>query len=155
MRKQNLLLYPPEIAAQFISEFEQGPKGGPALEAYLCPAKVWTIGFGHTKGVRKGDRITRTEAWELLAKDLIQTQEELAALVKVEISQNQFVALMSWLFNLGLTPDVRRSTLIKKINAKDYKGAAEEFPKWRKSAGQILPGLVNRRAKEKKLFERS
>lgn len=112
--KQPVLLYSPEIAAQFISEFEQGPKGGPALESYLCPAKVWTIGFGHTKGVRKGDRITRTKAWKLLAKDLIQTQEELAALVKVEFSQNQFVALMSWLFNPGLTPDVRRSTLIKK-----------------------------------------
>ena len=49
---------------------------------------------------------------------------------------------MSWLFNLGLTPAVRRSTLLRKLNAGDYEGAAEEFPKWRKSAGQVLPGLV-------------
>lgn len=152
MRKQDILLYPPELATQFISEFEQGPKGGPALESYRCPAGVWTIGFGHTKNVHKGDTITRNEAYDLLTKDLVQTQEELAAIVKVPVTENQFIALMSWLFNLGLTPAVRRSTLLRKLNAEDYEGVAEEFPKWRKSAGQVLPGLVNRRAEEKKIF---
>ena len=75
---QDILLYPPELATQFISEFEQGPKGGPALESYRCPAGVWTIGFGHTKDVHAGEHITRNEAYDLLTKDLVQTQEELA-----------------------------------------------------------------------------
>lgn len=150
--KQHVLMFHPDVALDFISEFEQGPKGGPALEAYLCPAGVWTIGFGHTKNVHKGDTITRNEAYDLLTKDLVQTQEELAAIVKVPVTENQFIALMSWLFNLGLTPAVRRSTLLRKLNAEDYEGVAEEFPKWRKSAGQVLPGLVNRRTEEKKIF---
>ena len=69
MRKQDILLYLPELATQFISEFEQGPKGGPALESYKCPAGVWTIGFGHTKDVHPGEHITRNEAYDLLTKD--------------------------------------------------------------------------------------
>lgn len=150
--KQHVLMFHPDVALEFIAEFEQGPKGGPALQAYLCPAGVWTIGFGHTKNVHKGDTITRNEAYDLLTKDLVQTQEELAAIVKVPVTENQFIALMSWLFNLGLTPAVRRSTLLRKLNAEDYEGVAEEFPKWRKSAGQVLPGLVNRRTEEKKIF---
>ena len=150
--KQHVLMFHPDVALEFIAEFEQGPKGGPALQAYLCPAGVWTIGFGHTKDVHPGEHITRNEAYDLLTKDLVQTQEELAAIVKAPVTENQFIALMSWLFNLGLTPAVRRSTLLRKLNAGDYEGAAEEFPKWRKSAGQVLPGLVNRRAEEKKIF---
>ena len=103
MRKQNIMLYPPELATQFISEFEQGPKGGPALESYKCPAGVWTIGFGHTKDVHAGEHITRAEAFDLLDKDLIHTQEELAALVHVPVTENQFIALMSFVFNFGIT----------------------------------------------------
>ena len=87
-----------------------------------CPAGVWTIGFGHTKDVHAGEHITRNEAYDLLTKDLVQTQEELAAIVKVPITENQFITLMSWLFNLGLTPAVRRSTLLRKLNAGDYEG---------------------------------
>lgn len=150
--KQHVLTFHPDLALEFIAEFEQGPKGGPALQAYLCPAGVWTIGFGHTKDVHPGEHITRNEAYELLTKDLVQTQEELAAIVKVPVTENQFIALMSWLFNLGLTSAVRRSTLLRKLNAGDYEGAAEEFPKWRKSAGKVLPGLVNRREEERKMF---
>ena len=81
---QDILLYPPELATQFISEFEQGPKGGPALESYKCPAGVWTIGFGHTKDVHPGEHITRAEAYDLLDKDLIQKQEELAENVALQ-----------------------------------------------------------------------
>ena len=102
--KQHVLMFHPDVALEFIAEFEQGPKGGPALESYRCPAGVWTIGFGHTKDVHAGEHITRNEAYDLLTKDLVQTQEELAAIVKVPITENQFIALMSWLFNLGLTP---------------------------------------------------
>ena len=98
MRKQDILLYPPELTTQFISEFEQGPKGGPALESYKCPAGVWTIGFGHTKGVHPDEHITRAEAYDLLDKDLVHTQEELAALVHVPVTENQFIALMSFVF---------------------------------------------------------
>lgn len=152
MRKQNLLLYPPELATAFVAEHEQGPNGGPALTAYLCPAKVWTIGFGHTRNVHKGDTITKNEAYDLLTNDLKITQEELAAIVHVPLSEGMFVALMSWLFNLGLTAAVRNSTLLKKLNANDIFGAAEELLKWNKGGGKVLPGLVSRRNAEYKLF---
>ena len=96
------MLYPPELATNFISEFEQGPKGGPALESYKCPAGVWTIGFGHTKNVHPDEHITRAEAYDLLDKDLAHTQEELAALVHVPVTENQFIALMSFVFRLAV-----------------------------------------------------
>ena len=124
MRKQNIMLYPPELATNFISEFEQGPKGGPALESYKCPAGVWTIGFGHTKNVHPDEHITRAEAYDLLDKDLAHTQEELAALVHVPVTENQFIALMSFVFNFGITK-CRRYTLFRMVNAEDEDGIRE------------------------------
>ena len=153
MRKQNIMLYPPELATEFISEFEQGPKGGPALEAYLCPAKVWTIGFGHTKNVHKGDTITRPEAWELLTKDLIQTQEELATLVHVDVTENQFIALMSFVYNFGITK-CRRYTLFKMVNAGNIEGIKEWWPKYCNPGTPYEKGLKARRLRELELFLR-
>lgn len=153
MRKQDILLYPPELSTQFISEFEQGPKGGPALESYRCPAGVWTIGFGHTKDVHAGEHITRNEAYDLLDKDLIQKQEELAALVHVPVTENQFIALMSFVFNFGITK-CRRYTLFKMINAENEDGIREWWPKYVNPGSKFEDGLRRRRNAELELFFR-
>ena len=83
MRKQNLMLFPPEIASEFVAEQE----GFSAL-AYKCPAGIWTIGFGHTGNVFENDTVTRGEAYLLLDKDLVSTQEDLARLVHVDLNEN-------------------------------------------------------------------
>lgn len=147
--RQPILLYPPNLAANFIAE-QEGFSG----LAYKCPAGVWTIGFGHTKDVREGDAVTRSEAYQLLSEDLVKTQEELASLVKVPVTENQFIALMSWLYNLGNTMEVRRSKLLRELNSGKEELAAQEFPRWVKSGNKIIKGLVLRREREKELFVR-
>lgn len=128
---------------------------GLELNAYLCPANVWTIGYGHTAGVKQGDKITKEKAEETLVKDLAIFELGVSKLVKVPINENQFSALVSFAFNLGLTA-LANSTLLKKLNAKDYGAAANEFSKWNKATvkgvKQVLAGLVTRRAEERDLF---
>lgn len=145
--KQNVLLYPPDLAAKFVAE-QEGFSG----LAYKCPAGVWTIGFGHTKDVREGDKITRTEALDLLSQDLIQTQEELAALVHIDVTENQFIALMSFVYNFGITK-CRRYTLFKMVNAENKAGIREWWPKYcNPDNPKITKGLRDRRLRELNLF---
>lgn len=124
---------------------------GLRLKAYLCPGNVWTIGYGHTQGVRQGDRITPAEANRLLRMDLDEYEEDVNYMVNAPLNQQQFDALVSFTFNLG-GGNLKRSTLLIKLNALDYDGAADEFPRWKKSGGRILPGLITRRAAERALF---
>ena len=130
------------------------------LTAYYCPAGVPTIGFGHTKGVTPADvahqkTITRLEADALLAQDLAIVSDQVAHYVNVGLTDEQFGALVSFTFNLGVG-NLSASTLLKRLNAGDYIGAAGEFDKWVKATvkgvKQTLPGLVKRRAAEKVLF---
>ncbi|HXG01499.1 MAG TPA: lysozyme [Bacteroidota bacterium] len=124
------------------------------MKAYLCPAGVWTIGYGHTGGVKEGDRITLQQAEELLKQDLERFEECIRRSVTVPLNQNQFDALVSFAFNVGCMA-LENSTLLRKLNAGDYAGAAQEFGKWVKSRGVILPGLIKRRDAERALFERA
>lgn len=125
---------------------------GLRLEAYVCPAGVLTIGYGSTgKHVTKGKKITEKEAEDLLRKDLVRFEDAVNKLVKVEIKQTQFDALVSFAFNLG-EGNLQKSTLLKKINAKDFEGAAKEFLKWDKAGGKVLSGLTKRRKEEMELF---
>lgn len=149
--KQSVLLYDPSIATQFVSEQEKGPGGGPALKAYLCPAKVPTIGFGHTRGVKLGDVITRNEAYELLTQDLFQTQEDLAVLVKVPVTENQFIALMSFVFNFGLTK-CRTYRLFGMINRGETENIKTWWPKYCNPGSKFEDGLKKRRMRELELF---
>lgn len=145
--KQPVLLYPPEIAANFIAD-QEGFSG----LAYKCPAGVWTIGFGHTKNVHEGDAVTRSEAFQLLFEDLVGVQEDLAALVKVPVTENQFIALMSFVYNFGISK-CRRYTLFKMINAGDKAGIKEWWPKYCNPENpRITKGLKDRRLRELKLF---
>ena len=133
-------------AVPIIKEFE-----GCKLKAYKCPADVWTIGYGHTDGVKEGDEITQQEADRLLAADVDLFTSGVQRLVTSDINRNQLGALVSFAFNLGLG-NLRHSTLLKLVNAGDFVGAANQFPRWNKAAGKVLPGLVRRREAEKKLF---
>lgn len=139
--------YDPWLAAPLVKEFE-----GLELKAYICPAGVWTIGYGHTRGVKPGQTITEEQAETLLRKDLERYQIELSNLVHVPVSEGQFIGLLSWFYNLGNTQEVRGSKLLRLLNAGDFAGAANEFPRWRKSGNEVIPGLVRRRAAEQKVF---
>jgi len=124
---------------------------GCRLKAYKCPAGVSTIGYGHTNKVLMGDEITQAEAERLLKEDLLIHENNVSRLVKVPLTQCQFDALVCFEYNVGYG-NFSSSTMLKKINAKDYKGAADQFDKWIYANKKILPGLVKRRKAEKDLF---
>lgn len=132
---------------------------GLRLYAYLDAVGVWTIGYGHTSAagapkVYKGMRITAQEAEDILLADLERVYiPAVTKNVSVPLNPNQLGALVSFVYNLG-EANFKKSTLLKKLNKADYKGAAAEFPKWNKAGGKVLKGLVTRRAAEKALFEK-
>lgn len=131
---------------QLVGEFE-----GFRDKAYKCPADVWTIGYGFTKGVKPGDTITKAEADVRLKRELNEFSAGICKYITVFLTQNQFDALVSFAYNIGLGA-FKDSTLLRKLNARDYAGAAEQFPRWNKAGGKVLNGLVNRRARERELF---
>jgi lysozyme len=133
-------------AIELIKDFESL-----RLEAYLCPANVWTIGYGHTRAVKSGDVITLSQAERLLRADLVQIEKDINQLVRVPLTQGQFDALVSFVFNCG-TRAFSTSTLLKKLNNRDYSGAANELERWRFAKGRSLAGLERRRRLEKRLF---
>lgn len=124
-------------------------------KAYLCPAKVWTIGYGHTGlkhkdgTVYSGRTITLEEGERLLRHDMDFFEERVSRLVTVPLNDDEYAALVSFDFNTGA---LHKSTLLKKLNAGDRKGAAEEFAKWNKANGRVLAGLTRRRKSERLLF---
>jgi lysozyme len=154
-----------EIGIQLIKDFE-----GCHSSPYLCPAKLWTIGYGHVlyphqARMKTEERVSlclaedHAKVWgpdeivELLEKDLLRFEAGVLRLCPASIdNQCHFDALVSFSFNVGLG-NLQASTLRMKYNRDDFEGAANEFPKWRKANGQVLQGLVRRREAEKALFE--
>lgn len=124
---------------------------GLRLAAYQCSAHVWTIGYGHTAGVKPGDTITVGQAEQFLREDLGLSEVAVSRLVSVPLSQHQFDALVSFTFNLG-EGNLKNSRLLKKLNAGDYSGAAEEFPRWNRADGRGGEGLTRRRLAERDMF---
>lgn len=126
---------------------------GCSLTAYKCPAGVYTIGYGHTQGVKNLDKITQKEAEELLKEDIkaFETTLNVFVLPSCTLNQNEFDALVSLIFNIGIL-NFKRSTLLKKLMAHDKQGAAEQFDVWVYAKGVKLAGLVKRRQAEKELF---
>lgn len=129
---------------------------GLRLTAYDDGASVWTIGFGTIKypngvRVRRGDTCTLEQAKSYMKHDLIEFEHTVNSLVKVPLNQNQFDALVSLTYNIG-SGAFKSSTLLKKLNLSDYKGAADQFDVWVNAGGKRMQGLANRRAKEKSLF---
>lgn len=126
------------------------------MTAYKCPAGVWTIGFGHTgtvdgKPITEGMTITAEKAEELLRGDLRRFEKGVLERVKVPLTQSQFDSITSLAFNIGLGA-FGDSTVLKRLNAMDYSGAARAFGLWVKAKGMILEGLVRRRVAEIVLF---
>lgn len=127
---------------------------GLVLNAYLCPANVWTIGYGHTNGVKKGDRITEEQAEDFLVSDLLYSERIINKMVKVQLNQNQYDALVSFVFNVG-SGNFINSTLLKKLNAgANSDEICVELRRWVFSKGRKLPVLVARRQRECELYQR-
>ncbi|EOZ7504982.1 lysozyme [Enterobacter hormaechei] len=134
-----------------IKEFE-----GCKLTAYQDSVGVWTIGYGWTqpvdgKPIPAGMTIKQETAERLLKTGLISYESDVSRLVKVGLTQGQFDALVSFTYNLGAR-SLSTSTLLRKLNAGDYAGAADEFLRWNKAGGKVLSGLTRRREAERALF---
>lgn len=134
-----------------IKQFE-----GCKLTAYQDSVGVWTIGYGWTKPVdgkpiRAGMTIKQETAERLLKTGLVSYENDVSRLVKVDLTQGQFDALVSFTYNLGAR-SLSTSTLLRKLNAGDYAGAADEFLRWNKAGGKVLNGLSRRREAERALF---
>ena len=129
-----------------IKEFE-----GLRLKAYQCPGGVWTIGYGHTAGVKPGMLISKVQAEEYLKADLIAFERYLNGL-GLALNQNQFDALVSFIYNVG-TGNFSNSTLLRKVRANPQENSImDEFLRWVYSKGRVLPGLQRRRLAEMKLY---
>jgi lysozyme len=124
---------------------------GCELEAYLCPAGVWTIGYGHTKDVKEGDKINKEEADYLLQEEMIEYESYINDFVEVPLNQNQFDALCSWVYNLGPT-NLKNSTMLRVLNEEKYADVPQEIKRWNKAGGEVLDGLIKRREAEAKMF---
>ena len=124
---------------------------GCELEAYQCSAGVWTIGYGHTKGVQEGDEWSQNHAEHMLEVELEEYEGYINDYVTSPLSQNQFDALVSWVYNLG-PANLKASTMLKVLNAGDYQEVPAQMKRWNKAGGNVLEGLVRRREAESLLF---
>ena len=137
---------------ELIKEFE-----GFSSVAYLCSAKKATIGYGNTfwedgTPVKIGDQISKERAETLLKHVVDNFSVAVEVDIKIEVSQNQFDALVSLAYNIGLGA-FKNSTLLRQLNRGNFVGASQEFLRWDKSNGKPLLGLTRRREREKLLFE--
>ncbi|MBL1208830.1 glycoside hydrolase family protein [Geminocystis sp. GBBB08] len=143
-----------EAGISLIKEFESFRSN-----AYLCPANVWTIGYGSTfyndgKKVVKGNKITEKEADKLLRITVESFADQVAKLIKVPVTSNQFSALVSLTYNIGIGAFARSTLLSMLNNRKSKEDVAIQFLRWNKANGKILTGLTRRREKEMQLFLR-
>lgn len=138
----------PAIAADFVARHE-----GFEPTAYKCPAGVWTIGYGHTAGVKEGDTIDEVRALELLIADLASCAREFARWVNRPVTEGQYIALLSLLYNVGVPYVVHQCPkLMRALNTRRDGDCAAEFLDIIKADGKVLPGLVKRRQDEHDLF---
>ncbi|HDC4403174.1 TPA: lysozyme [Enterobacter cloacae] len=140
-----------EKGIALIKQFE-----GCKLTAYQDSVGVWTIGYGWTqpvdgKPIRAGMTIKQETAERLLKTGLVSYESDVSRLAKAGLTQGQFDALVSFTYNLGAR-SLSTSTLLRKLNAGDYAGAADEFLRWNKAGGKVLNGLTRRREAERALF---
>jgi len=136
-----------QAAIDLVKSFE-----GCRLRAYQDQVGVWTIGYGHTDSVLPGMNVPKVQADIWLKQDLEKAGNGVSSLVSVDLTDNQFGALVSFAFNLGIGA-LGKSTLLKLLNSGDYDGAAGQFERWDMAGGQVSLGLQRRRQEERVLFE--
>lgn len=124
---------------------------GCELKAYKCPAGVWTIGYGHTKGVEPGDEWSEDHANHMLEVELEEYEGYVSKYVTAPLGQNQFDALVSWTYNLG-GGNLSASTMLKVLNAGEYEEVPNQMLRWNKAGGKVLEGLTRRRQAEADMF---
>lgn len=138
-----------EAGVELIKEFE-----GLQLTPYRCPGNVWTIGYGHTRTVFEGMVIAPSEAEILLQEDLQIVSRAIMRLVEVPLTDNQFAALASFIYNVGIG-NFERSTLLKLLNRGWYEQVPAQLARWNRASGEVLGGLARRRAAEARLWNRT
>jgi len=139
---------PSNECIEMVKHFE-----GFKARAYLCPASVWTIGYGRTQNVKEGDITSMPQATRDLEEELIEFSEQVLRVVSVDLEQNELDALTSWTYNLGVG-NLQSSTLLKKLNSGDKDSVPSEMLRWNKAAGKVLAGLTTRRQAEADLWEK-
>jgi len=120
-------------------------------QAYLCPAGVWTIGYGTTTNVKKGQTITQAKADEFLMRDVAKFEKCINNLVKVPLTQEQFDALVAFVYNIG-PGNFTSSTLLSLLNQGQYHAVPAQMLRWNRGDGRVLAGLTARRTSEGVLF---
>lgn len=143
---QNVSCDIPQCGLDLIKSVE-----GCELKAYQDQGGIWTIGYGHTPGVKQGDVCTQEQADKWLAEDCREAWDALCRLVRVRLTSNQAGALLSFIFNVGVG-NFEASTLLKRLNLSDYDSIPAELRRWNKIDGKISAGLINRRNKEASLW---
>ena len=136
-----------EEGLALIKKFE-----GCELEAYQCAAGIWTIAYGRIKEVKEGNTCTQEQAEAWLDEELHEYESYINDMVEVSLLQNQFDALVAWVYNLGPS-NLKSSTLLNVLNAGEYKNVPEQIKRWNKAGGKVLEGLIRRREAEALLFE--
>ena len=140
-------MYISQEGIDLVKKFE-----GCKLEAYQCAAGVWTIGYGSTHGVQKGDVWSQEKAEIMLIDELEEYGNHVSDAVTVPLHQCQFDSLTSWCFNLGPT-NLNESTMLKVLNQGNYEEVPYQLKRWNKVNGQVNNGLIRRREAEALLFE--
>jgi len=125
---------------------------GCELKAYQDSVGVWTIGYGHTKGIYEGLEITQSEAEKMLQDELPEYEGYITDKVVPMLQQHEYDALVCWVYNLGPT-NLSSSTLLKRLNAGEFKDVPFQMKRWDKAGGQPLLGLTRRRNAEALLFK--
>ena len=135
-----------EDGLELIKKFE-----GCETTAYQDSVGVWTIGFGHTKGVEEGQTCSIEDAESMLANEMDEYEGYINNMVKVDLQQHEFDALVAWVYNLGPT-NLGESTMLKVLNGGQFDRVPEEMNRWTRAGGKILEGLVRRRQAESLMF---
>jgi lysozyme len=136
-------------AARFVAKWE-GWLPNAYLDTIASPP-VWTIGYGHTGGVKPGERWSKAKGLRVLTRDLRSTARAVDRSVRVKLTVRQRIALISLVFNCG-PGAIEGSTLQRKLNTGNYIGAANELLEWSHAGGEVIPGLLNRRREERWMF---
>ena len=136
-----------EDGLELIEKFE-----GCETSAYQDSVGVWTIGFGHTKGVEEGQTCSIEDAESMLADEMDEYEGYINNMVKVDLQQHEFDSLVAWVYNLGPT-NLGESTMLKVLNGGQFDRVPDEMNRWTRAGGKILEGLVRRRQAESLMFQ--